>query len=328
MPQFSFAGQVALVTGAAGAIGRAIATELALRGARVVVNDYGGDTAGVGASADRAEAVAAEIRALGVEAIANSDPVGSAESARAIVDTAMRAFGRVDILVNNAGIALPGLITDHADEQVDAVFRANLIGPYALARTVWPIMREQGYGRVLNTSSNSAFGLGANAPYSTTKAGLIGLTLDNAIEGKRHGILVNAMMPVALSRMIEQIPSPEFVAWFRRNFPADKVARGIIPLLAKESTKTGRIYVAGGGRLARVAFAEARGWVNPDITSELAAAHFAQADDMTDAVILDDHFSSMNLLHESFPFEATAPQLDQNTVVGSGPQASSGASRL
>jgi NAD(P)-dependent dehydrogenase (short-subunit alcohol dehydrogenase family) len=327
MSKFSFDGQVAIVTGAAGGIGQAIASELALRGARIVVNDYGGDTAGVGGSADRAEAAAAGIRSLGAEAVADCNPVGTTESARAIVDTAMRAFGRVDILVNNAGIALPGLITDHTDEQVDAVFRVNLFGPYALARTVWPVMREQGYGRILNTSSNSAFGLGANASYSTTKAGLIGLTLDSAIEGKPHGILVNAMMPVALSRMIEQIPSPDFVAWFRRYFPASKVARSIVPLLARECTTTGRIYVAGGGRLARVAFAEARGWVNPDITAELAAAHFGQAEDMTDAVILDDHFGSMNLLHESFPFEANAPQLDQDTVVASRPSDSSGAPR-
>ena len=122
MSQLSFDGQVAIVTGAAGAIGCAIATELALRGARIVVNDYGGDTAGAGGSAERAEAVAAEIRTPGVEAVADFHPVGTAESARAIVDTAMRTFGRVDILVNNAGIALPGLMTDHTDEQVDAVF--------------------------------------------------------------------------------------------------------------------------------------------------------------------------------------------------------------
>ena len=322
MDAIHFDGQVAVVTGAGGGIGEAIARELAVRGAHVLVNDYGGDTSGAAGTAARAERVAAELRALGAQAAADGTPVGTPEAARAIVGAAMRTFGRLDMLVNNAGIALPGLMTDYSDAQIANAFRTNLLGPYALVRAAWPIMREQGYGRILNTSSNSAFGIGANAPYSATKAGLLGLTLDAAVEGKPHGILVNAVMPTAFTRMIEQIPDEHFVAWFRRHFPAAKVALGILPLLGRASSITGRIYAVGGGRLARVAFTEARGWVERDITPELAAAHFGDAEDMTGAAILDTQAESMMLFTEHFPFEGrAAPGLAQDAVVGAGKKA-------
>lgn len=318
MSAVNFAGQVAIVTGAASGIGYAIARELALRGASLLVNDYGGDTYGSTGTSARAEQAAAEFRALGAQAVANGTPVGTAASAREIVAAAVAAFGRVDMLVNNAGIALPGLITDYSDEQLQGIFNTNLFGPYALVRAVWPIMREQGYGRILNTSSNSSFGIGANAPYSATKAGLLGLTLDAAIEGKPHGIHVNAMMPTALTRMIEQIPDANFVAWFRRHFPASKVAAGILPLLARDCSVTGRIYAVGGGRVARVAFTEAQGWVDTEITPESMAAHVAEIEDMRQAVVLDTQEQSMAMFTELFPYGGGVPFLDQEAVVGSG----------
>jgi NAD(P)-dependent dehydrogenase (short-subunit alcohol dehydrogenase family) len=319
MTDIRFDGQVAIVTGAGGGIGYAIARELAIRGARVLVNDYGGDTYGTAGTSARAEQVAAELRALGAEAVANGTAVGTAAAARAITDAALQAFGRIDMLVNNAGIALPGLITDYSDEQLDSIFHINLLGPYALVRAVWPVMREQGYGRILSTSSNAAFGIGANAAYGATKAGLLGLTLDAAIEGKPHGILVNAMMPTAMSRMIEQIPDATFVDWFRRHFPTAKVAAGILPLLARDSTVSGRIYAVGGGRLARVAFTEGKGWFAPDLTPERAAAHLAEIEDMTGAVVLDNQQQSMAQFTELFPFgDGGAPVLHQEAVIGAG----------
>ncbi len=319
MKTIRFDGQSAIVTGAGGGMGQAIAQALGERGARILVNDYGGDTYGGKPSNERAEAEATRLRGLGIEAVADGTPVGTAEAARSIVGQAMKAFGRVDILVNNAGIALPGLITDFSDEQLDNLMRTNFLGAYALVRAAWPIMREQHYGRILSTSSNSAFGIGANAPYSSTKAGLIGLTLDAAIEGKPHGIQVNAMMPTALTRMIEQIPDPNFVDWFRKHFPADKVAAGALSLLAKESAVTGRIYAIGGGRMARVAFAETLGWVDLDITPETAAAHVADIENMDKAIFLDTQEQSMMIFTDLFPYaEGAKPFLDQEAVVGSG----------
>lgn len=320
MSQISFTGQVAIVTGAAGGIGYAIAEELAQRGASILVNDYGGDTYGNSGGGERAEQAASRLRDLGAKAVANGTAVGTPESAREIVDAALEAFGRVDILVNNAGVSLPGLITDHSDADVENHFRVNLLGPYALLRAVWPQMQKQGYGRILNTSSNSALGIGANAPYSTTKAGLLGLTLDAAIEGQPHGILVNAMMPTAFSRMIEQIPDATFVDWFRSNLPAAKVAKGVAYFLSAESAVTGRIFVVGGGRLGRIAFAEARGWMDGDISAEKVGERLGQIEDMTDAVIIDTQSDSMALFAEIFPFGGgSAPALDIGAVVGAGP---------
>src|ERR1700722_18254211 len=173
MSAISFDGQVAIVTGAAGGIGRAIAFELARRGARILVNDYGGDTFGHEGNAERAEAVAAELRAMGAEAVADGTAVGTADNARRIAGVALKAFGRIDILANNPGVTLPGLITSVSEQDVENHIRINLLGPYMLVRAVWPVMQQQRYGRILNTSSNAALGIGANTPYAMSKAGLI-----------------------------------------------------------------------------------------------------------------------------------------------------------
>ena len=323
MNAISFAGQVAIVTGAAGGIGRAIAFELARRGANVVVNDYGGDTYGNGATATRAGTVAAELRELGAKAVANSTPVGTPESAQSIIDCAMQSFGRIDILASNAGISLPGLFSAATNEQIEGHFRTNLLGPYALLRAVWPIMQRQRYGRVLHTSSNAAMGIGANAPYATTKAGLIGLTCDTAIEGREHGIHVNAIMPVSYSRMIEQIPDAAFVEWFRRHFPAEKIAAAAAFFLSRECDVSGHILDIGGGRVARVAFSVNDGWFDADITAEKLHNHLGEALDMTHAHALDAQPAAMLPYTKLFPFErATGPALDLNAVIGSGPNES------
>jgi NAD(P)-dependent dehydrogenase (short-subunit alcohol dehydrogenase family) len=319
MTAISFAGQVAIVTGAAGSIGRAIAIELVRRGASVVVNDYGGDTFGRNGGVDRAEAVAAELRGLGGKAVANSTPVGTAEAARSIVKSALEAFGRIDILASSAGITLPGLFTQPSDDAVEAHFRANLLGPYALLREVWPVMQRQRYGRVLHTSSNAALGIGANAPYATTKAGLIGLTLDTAIEGREHDIHVNAMMPVSYSRMIEQIPDPKYVDWFRKHFPPEKVAAAAAFLLSRECDFSGRVLDVGGGRAARVAFAMNEGWFDAAITAEKMQDHLSEVLDMQAARAVDGQASAMMPYNRLFPFEAgTGLSLDIATVVGAG----------
>ena len=249
-PRTRFDGQVAIVTGAGGGLGLAIAQELARRGAAVLVNDYGGSVQGEGGSPERAEAAAAKLRSDGARAVANAMAVGTPESARAIVAHAVDAFGKVDILVNNAGVARPCPFTAATDENLAAELRTNLLGPYALMRAVWDGMAIRRYGRILNVSSNASFGIGHNTSYATAKAGLIGLTLDTAAEGRPLGIHVNALMPVAYTRMIEGIPDPNFVAWFRKHMAPEKVAAAIAFFLSADSQVTGHVLSAGGGRLA------------------------------------------------------------------------------
>jgi len=268
-----FSGQVAIVTGAGGGMGRAYALELARRGGAIVVNDYGGGVLGQqDGSADPADAVVAEIVASGGRAIANSMAVGTGANARAIVQAAMDAFGRIDILVNNAGTGIAGPFTAHEDDAIERHYATNLIGGHHLMRAVWPHMATQHYGRVLNVSSNGALGVGGNAPYGAAKAGMLGLTLDAAIEGRPQGILVNAVMPTSYSRLVEQIPDAATVAWFRDHLPPGKVAAAMAWFLCRDCTETGRILLTGGGRLSSLIFAETGEIFDPTLSAETVGA--------------------------------------------------------
>ena len=321
--RIGFEDQVAIVTGAGGGLGRSIARELARRGASVLVNDYGGSVQGEGGSPERAETAAAEIRAEGGKAVADAIAVGTPSAARAIVAHAIEAFGHVDILVNNAGVARPCPFSEATDENLDAELRTNLLGPYALMRAVWDGMRARGYGRILNVSSNASFGIGSNTSYATAKAGLIGLTLDTAAEGKPLGIFVNALMPVAHTRMIDGIPDPAFVAWFRKYMAPDKVAASMVYFLSRESQVTGNILSAGGGRLARVVFAENQG-VAGITDAETVRNNLTAALDLANLQALESSAAELALYSAVFPFEGggAGPALDEAAVIGAGaPQA-------
>lgn len=264
-----FTDQVAIVTGAGGGMGRAYALELARRGAAVLVDDYGGGVLGEqDGGAGPADAVVAEIKDSGGRAVASNLAVGSAANARAIVQTALDAFGRIDILVNNAGTGIAGPFTAHSDEAIERHYATNLIGGHHLMRAAWPHMAARKYGRILNVSSNGALGVGGNAPYAAAKAGMLGLTLDAAIEGRPQGILVNAVMPTSYSRLIEQIPDPATVAWFRDNLPPGHVAAAMAWFLSSACDQTGRILLTGGGRLSSLVFAETGEIFDPRITAE------------------------------------------------------------
>jgi NAD(P)-dependent dehydrogenase (short-subunit alcohol dehydrogenase family) len=290
-----FDGEVAIVTGAGGGMGRAYAIELARRGAKVLVNDYGGDMFGQGASAGPAETVAAEIRAAGGVAIANGDAVGSADAARAIVAAALDAYGRIDILINNAGVSAPGPIDGSTDDKVEAVLATNLLGPIHLTRAVWPAMTAQGHGRILNISSNACLGKGRSAPYAASKAGLLGLTMDTAFEGAGLGIKANALMPTAYSRMIDAVPDKAFVAWMREHMPAERVVAAAIYLVSRRSTVTGRIFSVGGGRLARLAFMASPGLFDAALTAEAVENGIEAAMAMDGAVLVESHADDVAL---------------------------------
>ena len=277
-----FGGQVAIVTGAGGGMGRAYALELARRGACVVVNDYGGGVLGEqDGGPGPARAVTEEIIAAGGRAVASDHAVGSAQSARDIVATAIDAFGRIDVLVNNAGTGIAGAFTSHSDEAIERHYAVNLIGGHHLMRAAWPHMTAQRYGRVLNVSSNGALGVGGNAAYGAAKAGMLGLTLDAALEGRPLGILVNAVMPTAYSRLIEQIPDPATVAWFRDHLRPAQVAAAMVWFLSSGCTESGRILLTGGGRLSTLVFAETGEIFDPALAPETVAERFGEAADET-----------------------------------------------
>lgn len=302
-----FTGEVAIVTGAGGGMGRAYALELARRGARVLVNDYGGSVGGEqDGILDPALGVVDEILTLGGEAVANGDPVGTAASARAILSAALDAFGRIDILVNNAGTALPGPFTAHEDEAIERHYATNLIGGHHLMRAVWPHMAGQHHGRILNISSNGALGVGGNAPYAAAKAGMLGLTLDAAIEGRPLGILVNAVMPTAYSRMIEQIPDAATVDWFRTHLQPEQVAAAMIWFLSRDCTHSGRILATGGGRLAQLLFTEAGEIFDPAISAETVARRIDALLDEGSCSIVHDQAEAGARYFRFFPWTAGA----------------------
>ncbi len=198
----SFEGRVALVTGSGGGIGRTHAMELARRGARVVVNDYGGDCYGRGGDSAMAEAVVEEIRKEGGTAVANWDTVATTQGANAIVACAIENFGRLDIAINNAGIIRNSTIEEMSDDDWDDVIATHLTGSFKITRAAWPHMKAQGYGRLVYTCSSTAmFGINRMGNYAAAKGGIIGLVHCVAEEAREQGILANAIMPNAATRM-------------------------------------------------------------------------------------------------------------------------------
>lgn len=271
MTAISFEGRVAIVTGAGGGIGRAHALELARRGAKVLVNDLGGDTAGRGGGPEMAEAVAREIREAGGTAVANHDTVATTEGANAIVAQAVDAFGKVDVLINNAGIVRSAFIEDTSDEDWDALIATHLTGSFKLTRAVWPHMKAQRYGRIVYTASSTGeFGSIMLANYAAAKAGVAGLMNIASLEGEPHGILCNAIMPNALTRMAMQsakdwegmVPPEEMVL-------PPEVGNSMNPefntplavyLASEACTSTHHLYSQCLGRTARAIIGVVPGW--------------------------------------------------------------------
>lgn len=282
-----FDGQVVIVTGAGRGMGRATALLFAARGAKVVVNDYGGGTSTIEPGGiEVAQQVADEIVAAGGEAIADANVVGTGESAAAIVERALCAWGRVDVLVNNAGGTLIGSLSDYEDHEIEGVLRANFIGPYMLLRRCWPHFKAQGYGRVVNVMSSAMLGIGMIAPYSSGKAGLIGLTAEAAIEGKAFGTFVNGILPAGRSRLTEKA-TDDAALWLATYFHPELVAQATVYLCSSANTKvTGEMFSVGAGRVARTAFINADGYHDPALTPEKFAAHVDHARDMTGAAIV------------------------------------------
>jgi len=262
-----------VITGAGRGIGRAYAHLLAERGASVVINDLGGSMDGVGADAEPAATVAGEIVAAGGAAIADGSDVATVSGAQALVDAAVERFGRVDVVINNAGIirwaGFPAADADNLARHL----AVHVSGSFNTTRAAWPHLVEQGYGRIVMTTSAGMLGLPANTSYATAKAAVIGLTRSLATAGAAHGIKVNLIAPAAMTRMAgpgsgAQM-SPELVA-------------PMAAFLAHEACPvSGEIYAAGAGRFARMFIASTDGYVHPgpEPTVEDVAQNWATIND-------------------------------------------------
>jgi NAD(P)-dependent dehydrogenase (short-subunit alcohol dehydrogenase family) len=271
----SFDGRVAVITGAGGGLGRSHALELARRGALIVVNDLGGSVDGTGASTSAAAAVVAEIEALGGVAVANTDSIATPEGGEAVVQTALDAFGKVDIIINNAGILRDTSFKNMSAEMLDPVIDVHLRGAFNVTRPAWPLMREQGYGRIINTTSGAGlFGNFGQANYGAAKMGLVGLARVLAVEGAKSGIRVNVIAPIARTRMTEEILGD------KAELLGPELISPLVAYLAHESCdRNGAIYSVGGGRIARVFLGVTPGVVDPDLTAESIADVIDRIDD-------------------------------------------------
>jgi NAD(P)-dependent dehydrogenase (short-subunit alcohol dehydrogenase family) len=243
--KINFEGQVAIVTGAGGGLGKQHALELGRRGAKVVVNDLGGSVDGSGGSASAAEQVAQEIRDNGGTAVSSDASVTDFEAVQAMVDETAAKWGRIDILVNNAGILRDKTFSKLELENWHAVVDVHLTGSLNATKCVWPIMVEQKYGRIIMTTSTSGlFGNFGQANYGAAKLGLVGFMNTLRFEGAKYNVFTNAIAPIAATRMTVELPGFEDSA----EKLAPELVTPAVVYLCSEKAPNGRIIQAAGGR--------------------------------------------------------------------------------
>jgi len=248
-------GKVAIVTGAGGGIGRAHALLFAKEGAKVVVNDLGGDRHGGGKGAEMADKVVEEIKAAGGEAIANGSSVTDDAGVARMVKDAMDHWGRIDILVANAGVLRDKSFSKMEIPDFSFVLDVHLMGTVKTAKAVWEIMKEQNYGRiVVTTSSSGLYGNFGQTNYGAAKLGIIGFMNTLKLEGQKNNIHVNAISPVAATRMTENIMPPEM----QQRLAPEYVTPGVV-FLCSEEAPTGAILTAGAGAFAMARIYETEG---------------------------------------------------------------------
>ncbi|KAG0261603.1 hypothetical protein DFQ27_002897 [Actinomortierella ambigua] len=274
-----FDGRVVIVTGAGGGLGKSHALAFAKRGASVVVNDLGGSHTGEGASTRAADVVVEEIRAAGGKAVANYDSVLDGDK---IVETAMKAFGRVDIVINNAGILKDVSFARMTDQQWDLIFKVHVEGAYKVTRAAWPIMRKQKYGRIINTTSAAGlYGNFGQANYSAAKLAVVGFTQTLALEGKKDNIHTNVIAPIAASRMTETIMPPDMLASLK-----PEMVTPLVEYLCHEgTTENGSIFEVGAGFVGKLRWERTGGHgfpINKELLPEDVREKWSKIIDFTD----------------------------------------------
>jgi NAD(P)-dependent dehydrogenase (short-subunit alcohol dehydrogenase family) len=246
MASIGFEGKVAIVTGAGGGLGRQHALELARRGAKVVVNDLGASMDGSGGSSEAAQTVVEEIKAAGGEAIANGSSVTDDAGVALMVKDAMDAWGRIDILIANAGVLRDRSVPKMTIDDFEFVLGVHLIGTFKPVKATWEIMKAQNYGRiVVTTSSTGLYGNFGQANYGAAKLALVGLMNTLKIEGQKNNIHVNAISPVAATRMTESLMTPDML----QRLAPEAVTPGVVYLCSEEAP-TGVILTAAAGVFA------------------------------------------------------------------------------
>jgi NAD(P)-dependent dehydrogenase (short-subunit alcohol dehydrogenase family) len=305
MDQLRFDGRVAVVTGAGRGLGREYALLLAERGARVVVNDLGGSVTGDGAGDDPATETAQKITDRGGEAVGDTHSVATPEGGQAIIDTALDTWGRIDILVNNAGTVSDADFDDMTEERLAPLMDVHLKGAFFTTRPAWKAMRQANFGRIVNTTSAAGI-LGAPrmTNYGAAKTGIIGLTRVLAAEAAGLDITVNAIAPVAATRMLDysmgsaalvdnptrtraaQATDAEALMrpFFDRLDPA-LVAPVVAYLAHADCPVSGEIYTAGGGQVSRFFIGRTAGYFSPTLTPEDVGAHFDEIRDASQHTI-------------------------------------------
>ena len=289
--KLSLKGQRIIVTGAGNGLGRAYALLLAELGGQLVVNDF---------SQDAADAVVAEIKASGGDAVASYDAVGSKGAGKAIVKTALDAFAGVDAVINNAGFIRPAMFEDISEADLNSILQVHLFGSIYVTQAAWPILQKQRYGRVVMTSSSSGmFAHGGMASYSAAKAGVFGLTKALAYEGQDYNIAVNAVLPVALTTINKDRPIPgmaenyaKFITPELRQRVADIANQGpemvaylVACLVDRKCEVTGEAYSVSRGRYGRVFVGVADGWLTRKgeaVSPETVRDHLPEIRDIGD----------------------------------------------
>lgn len=268
----NFDGRVAIVTGAGRGLGRSHALALAERGARVVVNDLGGAVDGTGASSDAAAEVVSQIEEAGGEAIANGANVTDFDQVQSMVDEAHEKWGSVDVLVNNAGILRDKSFNNMELSDFQTVVDVHLMGSVNATKAVWPIMRDQSYGRiVMTTSSSGLYGNFGQANYGAAKTSVVGLMNTLHLEGAKYNIRVNCLSPAAATRMLEGL-IPDAMAGLLNT---DAVAAGLVYLVSEDGPSR-TILSAGAGTFAVARIYETAGvsLLPDEVTPEGVAAHW------------------------------------------------------
>ena len=281
----SFKDKVAIVTGAGGGLGRCHALQFAERGAKVIVNDLGGSVDGSGGSSEAADKVVEEIKALGGDAISNGSSVTDKAGVKKLIDDAMAAYGRIDILVNNAGVLRDKSFAKVTLDDFEFVVDVHMMGSVYCTKAVWPIMVEQKYGRIVMTSSSSGiFGNFGQSNYGSAKMGVVGLMNTLRIEGQKNNIKVNSLVPVAATRMTENLGMPDAVF---DSLKPESVSPAVI-FMSSEDAPDGVMISAGAGvfAMAEIVHSEGIALKGDDLNADMLAEKWSEASDMTNGKAL------------------------------------------
>lgn len=275
-----FTGKTVIVTGSGGGLGRSHALEFARRGANVVVNDLGGSVDGSGGSSEAADAVVKTIIDNGGKAISNGASVTDDKGVANMVEQTLSEFGRIDVLVNNAGVLRDKSFTNMSMSDFEFVVDVHLMGTVKTTHAVFPIMKEQNYGRiVVTTSSSGLYGNFGQSNYGAGKMGVVGMMNTLELEGAKYNIHVNALAPVAWTRMTEDLMPPEAEALLT----PESVTPAVV-FMSSDQAPSGQIICAGAGVFAAAQVVETPGkLLGLDAAAEDVAANWEEISDLTEA---------------------------------------------